>query len=118
MSFEQGAGFRAAGCVVRKFCSPTGKFGALTLSITQGERNTKVDFVTFDCVNDFSDLVQGANVTVTGKIGMNKLTAKDKSEVKVDGFAKWVPQLVVTAVKVEASSKKPAASPDSDDVTW
>ena len=118
MSFTQGAGFRICGSVVRKWTSPTGKFGTLVLDVFVDGKASKIDLVTFDCVNDFSDLAQGALVEVTGRVGMQKLSAKDKTPVKIDGYEKWVPQLIVKVVKMEASSKPassvPAANPDGD----
>lgn len=119
MSFAQGAGFRICGSVVRRWTASSGKFGTLVLDVFVDGKASKIDLVTFDCVNDFSTLAQGALVEVTGRVGMQKLSAKDKTPIKIDGYEKWVPQLIVKVVKVEASSRPPASrdvapNPDGD----
>lgn len=118
MSLHQGAGFRICGSVVRRWTAQSGKFGTMTLDVFVDGKASKIDLVTFDCVNDLASLSQGALVEVTGRVGMTKLTMKDKTPVKIDGYEKWVPQLVIKVVKVEASSLPanavPAANPSGD----
>lgn len=108
----QGAGFRIVGSVVRKFVAPSGKVAFLTLDVTADGRSKKIDLRGFgDTVEEIGCLNQGALIEVTGTIDNEKLTAKDRSDVMVDGRAKWVPALTVRAVKAEASSKPAAKSP-------
>lgn len=102
-------GFKEKGTVVRKFVAQSGKFGSLTLDVAGERGSTKLDIVTFDCVDDFAELQPGAAVVITGRLGMNKITSKNKEPIMVDGFAKWVPQLIATKVEVGlGQAKKPA----------
>lgn len=113
-------GFKEKGTVVRRFVAQSGKFGSLTLDVPSERGSSKLDIVTFDCVEDFAELQAGTSVVITGRINMNKLTSKNKEPVIVDGFQKWVPQLIATKVEVglgQAKKTKPApiAAPPADD---
>jgi len=110
MSFAQGAGFRVCGSVVRRWTNPAGTFATLTLDVFADGRGKKLDFRAFkEVVNEIGCLTVGAIVEVTGTPDVEKLTAKDKTPVTVDGREVWVTKLTVRAVKTEASSRAPAA---------
>lgn len=104
MAMQQGAGFRVVGSVVRKFVVNSGKVAFLTLDVTTANKSRKHDFKTFDCVDDVASLADGAIVEVTGNLDVEKLTAKDRSDVMVDGRTKWIPSLVIKAIKTEGLS--------------
>jgi hypothetical protein len=117
MSWEHGAGFRVTGVVTRaKVFSP--KFAVMTVEVPNGRGGQKkVDMRAFsDAIDQVQDVGQGQVVQVTGTVDMEKLTSKDRNEVKVDGFAKWVPALTIRKVEVEPSSAKPkpSAAPTGD----
>jgi hypothetical protein len=116
----QGAGFRVCGVVNRKFINSQGTFVALTLSCDLGDRKVSVDLKGFkESVAAANDVEQGDTIEVTGSIGVEKLTAKDKSTIQVDGRDKWVPSLVIKAIKVDqAKKKKPAPDFGSDDINF
>lgn len=121
MSMQHGSGFRICGVVLRKFTNSAGTFAALDLSVDAGGRTTKIEGLKgFDeiVVNEIAQLVEGAVVEVTGAIGMEGLKNKDKTEVKRDGRNAWAPLLTIKKIKVEASSVKPAETPDLDDVRF
>jgi len=108
----QGAGFRVCGTVERKFVNQQGTFAALTLSVDLGDRKTSVDMKGFkECFDYVRKVEKGDVVEVTGNIGVEKLTAKDKSAVQVDGRDKWVPSLVIKAIKM---GKKPERQPTDE----
>ena len=132
---DQYSEFRACGTVVRKFVSPKGNFAVLTLNVEETGRNgqrrdSKQEFCSFDCIDDLSTIPQGATVTVTGKVSFEALTSRNKEKVMVDGFAKYVPRLVITAMKpavplartVPAKTASPSGSPApvaaEDDIKW
>jgi len=120
MAFEQGSGFRISGSVVRKYVNPQGTFGALTVEVFVDGRKKLLEIRAFkDTTAAFSDLVQGALVTVTGSVDSEKLTSKDKSPVVIDGREKWVSALTARKIVVAEVSKappKPAAA--DDDIPW
>lgn len=103
--------FREKGNVVRKFVAQSGKFASLVLDVPNERGSSKLDFVSFDCVDDIKDMEVGSEVAVEGRIGMNKLTSKNKEPVMVDGFNKWVPQLVVTKILGVPAAKKARPKP-------
>lgn len=102
MSNEQGTGFRICGMVEKVFAAPSGKFCKVTIScLNARDALQKVDVVAFsDGFAMLSKLGQGETVQVTGNVAMEKLTDKARAEVKIDGYAKWVPMLVAKGVKV------------------
>jgi hypothetical protein len=123
MSFAQGIGFRACGSVVRRYVNPQGTFAAVTLDIFVDGRGKKCDFRAFkEVVSEVGELAQGQLVEFTGTVDREKLTAKDKTAVMVDGRECWIDKLTIKAIKVEASSKaatRPASTstapnPDGD----
>jgi hypothetical protein len=111
--------FTFAGTVVKRWVATSGKFATLKVSNVTDGRATKMDFVSFDCVNDIATLSENDTVKVTGRMGIKKLTSKDRQDVMIDGYAAWVPQLVITKVESQKASKIPVddgdASPTDDD---
>lgn len=108
---KHGAGFRIVGIVEKVFLAASGKFAKLTISCPGNQdRMQKVDVVAF---SDKFDLVknigQGEEIRVTGAIAMEKLTNKAREEVKVDGYAKWSPMLVLADVTVMQQAAAPKA---------
>lgn len=113
----QGAGFRVCGVVNRKFINQQGTFVALSLSCDLGDRKVSVDLKGFkESVQAVKNVETGDTVEVTGSIGTEKLTAKDKSTVQVDGRDKWVPSLVIKAVKVDPNKKAQQPPLGDDDI--
>jgi len=120
MSWEHKAEGRITGVVTRVYVSPKGNFAALTIECPDGRgRPTKIDFRCFsDAFDQVKNLGQGQVVRVSFSPGMEKLTAKDKSPVMVDGREKWVPALTVRACEVEPSSAKPKPAPAPTGDGW
>lgn len=107
MAFEQGSGFRICGSVVRKWVASTNTVARLVLDVFVDGKSKKLDMIAFkDPVIDVAGLEAGQIVEVTGRIDTEKLTDKKREAVKVDGYEKWVPMLVIRSVKVAPSSKK------------
>jgi len=121
-AIETGAGFRIVGAVVRKYVGPTGKFASLVLS-TPGRSGgeAKHDLVAFDAevIDQIHQLPLAAAVQVTGNIDNTKLVDKQRNDIKVDGFVKWIPRLVIKKVTTVGPPPKnmtaPAESGDPDD---
>lgn len=112
MSFISGSGFRIAGYVVRRWVAPSGKYSTLVLDVTVDGRSKKLELRGFsDMAPDVGFLTVGQAVTVTGSVDMEKLTAKDKTPVKVDGYEVWKPALTIRKITVEASSVAPGDDP-------
>lgn len=114
---DHGTGFRIAGIVERVFAAQSGKFAKVTVSCPDAKgKLQKIDVVAFsDSFQQLANLGQGEEVTITGNVGMEKLTDKQRNEIKIDGYAKWVPMLVAKACKAE----KPAAPVDTaNDPGW
>jgi hypothetical protein len=106
VSFTQGAGFRICGSVVRRFVVQSGKVAFLTLDVFADGHGKKIDLRGFkEMVEEIGTLQPGALIEVTGAVEMEKVTAKDRSPVMVDGREKWVPCLTVRAIKTEGSSR-------------
>lgn len=102
----QGAGFRICGTVKRVFVNQAGTFVALSLAVSAGGRTSNIDLKGFaEAAPAVIGIEAGDLVEVTGNVASEKLTAKDKSAVQVDGRDKWVPSLVIKAVKVDAKAK-------------
>lgn len=106
MSFTHSRDFTICGVVVRKYAANTGGFASLTIESTRDRKTVKHDCKAFDraIVEAINGLGAGMTVELTGSVGVEKLTNKDKSVVKRDGYDAWVPMLIVTEVKVEGSS--------------
>lgn len=115
MSFTHGAGFRVCGAVVRRFVVPSGKCAFLVLDVVAHPRSKKIEFKAFDrgMVDEIAGLGDGQTVEVTGQVDMETVKSRDRKDINVDGRAKWVPTLVVKAIKIEGSSVRPAAANDS-----
>jgi hypothetical protein len=107
--------FTETGKVVRKFVANSGNFASVTLDIENNGRHAKIQFVSFDCARDFGNLKEGDEVTLKGRVGIQKLTTKAKEDVIVDGYAAWVPQLVVTEVVTTEGSGQVKSAPSVDD---
>lgn len=117
MKFEQGAGFRVCGSVVRRWTNQAGTYATLTLDVfvVDAERGRsatkKLDFRAFrGVVTEIAVLTPGSMVEVTGSIDTEKLTNKAKEDIIVDGYPVWVTKLTVRAVKAESSSRAPVGS--------
>lgn len=112
----QGAGFRIAGSLVRKYIVPSGKVGFLTIDVYDSNkgRSTKFDLKAFDrsVLDDLDALRDGALLEVTGSLDMEKVADKAREAVKVDGREKWVPSLIVRVIKTEASSRPSGRQPE------
>lgn len=123
-SWERGAGFRITGAVVRKYVPPSGKCAFLTLGTPGNRGEQKTDCKTFDLlvVEEIAALGVGQTVQVTGSVESEKVKDKKGNEILVDGYAKWVPSLVVKTVAVEGASVAPssgAAAPQAkEDKGW
>jgi|SRR6185312_1140515 len=113
---DHGTEFRVVGIVERVFAAQSGKFAKVTVSTQDGKgKLQKVDVVAFsEAFGQLANLGQGEEVQITGNVAMEKLTDKQRNEIKVDGYAKWSPMLVAKAVKVE----RPAAADHSNDPGW
>jgi hypothetical protein len=102
------ATFRVTGAVVRSNVAASGKAAWVTLDVLSGERSKKLDFIAFgDAVQEVGALAKGATVELTGQIDIQPVKDKAGAQVKVDGFARWFPMLVVRAV----TSSKTTANP-------
>ena len=110
MAFANGAGFRIAGNVVRRFVSQSGKFAALTVDVNAHPRSKKIEMRCFslDLIGEIESLTAGQNVEVTGHVDSEPVKNKKGEEVIVDGYKKYVAVLTVKALKVEGSSTRPA----------
>lgn len=112
MSFHQGAGFRICGVVVRRFVAQSGKAAFLTLDVVGDRGSKKIELRSFDLsiVADIGQLGAGQTVECTGTVDVEKLTNKKRDEIKIDGYAKWVPALTIRVLRIEGSSRAPAPS--------
>lgn len=112
MGFEQGAGFRICGAVVRRFVAQSGKAAFLTLDVVGDRGSKKIELRAFDrsMVADIGELGAGQIVECTGSVDVEKLTNKKRDEIKIDGYAKWVPALTIRVLRIEGSSRAPAPS--------
>lgn len=114
MSFERKATFEICGAVVRKpFVSQSGKFAKVTLATPGRTTEKKTDVRAFDAgiIEEIGSLGVGQTVRITGDVDSEKLTAKDKSEVSVDGYPVWMTVLTARWVSVEGSSRAPSPTP-------
>lgn len=114
MSFERKATFEICGAVVRKpFVSQAGKFAKVTLATPGRTTEKKTDVRAFDAqiIGDIRALGVGQTVRITGDVDSEKLTAKDKSEVKVDGYVVWSTVLTARWIQIEGSSRAPNPAP-------
>src|SRR6266480_7277097 len=102
---DHGAGFRICGVVERVFAAQSGKFAKVTVSCPGDKgKAQKIDIVAFaDAFNLLKSLGQGEEVQITGSIAMEKLTDRQRNDVRIDGYVKWSPMLIAKAVKVEAA---------------
>ena len=116
-SFEEGAGFRVCGTVVRNWISPTGKFAALTLDVNRSPRGAKIEMRAFHrgSIDDIRILQPGQRVKCTGQIDWEPIKNKAREEIKIDGYQKWVAVLSILSVEVEGSSR--LAAPTSGEKT-
>lgn len=110
MSWEEGAGFRVVGCVLRTFISQSGKFAKLTVDVAMHPHPAKIEFKSFDLIviDHIRQLKKGQRIQVRGKIESEKLTDKSRAAVKVDGYDVWVAALRPSSIEVEGSSRAPA----------
>lgn len=118
MAFEQGAGFRICGAVVRRFVAQSGKAAFVTIDVPGERGSKKIELRSFDrsIVADIGSLGAGQIVECTGTVDVEKLTNKQRDEVKVDGYAKWMPALTIRVLRIEGSSRAPSpASQTGDD---
>ena len=111
MGFQHGASFRICGVVVRRFVSQSGKAAFVTLNVAGDRGGKKIELRAFDqsIVDEIGALGAGQIVEVTGTVDVEKLTNKKRETIKVDGYEKWFPALVIRALTVEGSSRAPAA---------
>jgi hypothetical protein len=109
MSWEHKAEGRITGVLTRIWVSSKGTFASLTVECPDGRgKQSKVDLRCFaDAIDQVKNLGQGQVVRIAYQPGMEKLTSKDKTPVKIDGYEKWVAALTVRACEVEPSSAKP-----------
>jgi len=113
MGFQHGAGFRICGAVVRKFVNGKHNFASLTLDVVGAPRSKKIDLRAFDedIVHQIGQLGAGQTIEVTGSVDVETIKAKDRKEVLVDGYSKWVSVLTARSIKVEGSSVQPRNEP-------
>lgn len=114
MGFEQGAGFRICGAVVRKFVPPSGKCAFLTLATPgkKGEVKHELRAFDYDLIVEAGSLGVGQIVQCTGSVDNEPLRDKARNDVQVDGRTAWVTKLTIRAMTVEGSSAKPKPSTD------
>jgi hypothetical protein len=114
VGWEEGAGFRIVGCVKRVFVADSGKFAKLTVDVQANAHAKTLELKCFDrsVIGDIRALRQGQRVQVRGKVESEKVTDRARNEVKVDGYALWIPALRPTSVEVEGSSRAPAPRKD------
>lgn len=116
-NFEPRRSFEHCGYVVRKWVSDKGTFASVVLDIP-GERGAaKIDYRCFadGPLDQIRNLQGGQKVVVSGSIDMECLRGKDKKDVKVDGYNKWIPCLTIRTMEVETSSAMPSAD---DNLGW
>jgi hypothetical protein len=122
MSWEHKVEGRITGVVTNVWRSPKGNFAFLTVECPNGRGGKKkTDLRCFsDALDQLSGIGNGMVVRITFSPDAEKLTAKDKSPVMVDGKEKWVTALTVRACEVEPSSAKPVpkAAPAAAGDDW
>lgn len=109
--FQLGAGFRICGVVSRTFTNQAKTFASLTLE-TPGDKPGKKQYLEMkafahDVISLIEQTGKGETVQVTGHIGSEKLIDKAKNAVQIDGRDKFVPSLVVKAIKTQVIDRKP-----------
>lgn len=115
-SWDQGAGWRMCGAVVRKWISPTGKFASLTIGVPGNKGEIKHEVRAFSSsglIDEINDLGVGQIVKVTGGVDREPLTDKARKEVKVDGYVVWVTKLTLKTLEIEGASRRPSPGPDT-----
>jgi hypothetical protein len=111
MGFQDGAGFRIAGNVVRRFVPQSRRCAFLTLDVNRSPKPVKIEMRTFkaDLIEEIDALTSGQNVEVTGQIDIECVKTKKGEEVKIDGYSKFVPALTIRELKIDGSSVRAAA---------
>lgn len=114
-AFRHGFGFRIVGVVSRRFVTTGRKAAFLTVEVSTPPRAKKYDLRAFDeqVIAEIEELGAGMTVEITGAVEMEVLKGRDKQKVIVDGREKWVPAFTARAIKVEGSSRRPAAQAPS-----
>jgi hypothetical protein len=103
------ATFRVVGNVVRSRVARSGKAAWVTVDVADGARHKKIEMVAFRSqVSDVGTLKPGQDVEIDGALDMESLKTKAGDDVKIDGYAKWVPMLVVRSVIVSGATASPA----------
>ncbi len=106
------------GYVVRRWVSPGGKYGTVTLDVPGERGGGKYDFRSFadGPLTDIGKLEPGQLVHLTCSVDMECLKNKAKEEVKIDGYSKWVPALTIRAMEVQPASATP--EDPADNIGW
>lgn len=110
------ARFSITGTVTRVWVADSGKFGTLSVSVPVGDGKTrKIDMRAFSAVTpSLQELSPGMRVNVVGDVEMNPLKDKQKNDVKVDNFTKWVVELTAREVKqATGGARAPRPAPAS-----
>lgn len=102
--------FLVCGYVKRKWVSDKGNFGTLTVDTKSGTHETIVTLRSFKDgdIDGIRALSEGQMVRVTGVISDEKLTDKQKNDVKVDGYNVYTTRLNIKKVEVDKTSQRPA----------
>ncbi len=105
------------GYVVRKWNSPRGTYASLVLDVPGERGGGKYDFRCFSDgpLSDIDKLQAGQLVRVTCSVDMECLRDKNKQDVKVDNYSKWVPALTIRSMDV-APAEDGAAK--EDELKW
>lgn len=99
------AEFHVEGTVQRKWVGD--KVARLTIRVELEHRNPKIDCVAFErpLIEAIERLDDRDEVIVSGDITMTPVRNKKGENLRVDGYERWVPQLVVTAINGEFDEK-------------
>lgn len=104
------AQFHVEGAVTRKWVASSGKMARLTIRVELEHRSPKIDCVAFDkfVIEAIEKLDERDAVIASGQITMTPVRNKKGEEIQVDGYERWVPQLVIDELNGEFDENKEA----------
>ncbi len=108
--------YTMSGEVIRKWAK--GNFARVTIKPEGGHEKAQLNFRSFGKdghVQTIDRLVAGQRIQVEFEIESECIKDKSGTEVKVDGYNKWVEVLTARKVTVDASSKSAEPQPPIDD---
>ncbi len=100
------------------------RWSSLTLLCELEDRSPRIDMVAFDATvrAEIDKLEQPMEVKLSGRIGMTTVKARGGKPVIIDGYEKWVPQLIIDEIlevstpgKAEEGAPAEYGNPPSDD---